>query len=59
VLTCIVDLTLISAAAGVFNFILDPPFWFSRHDFSSALFFLSGFAATSAGSDLLVEVFVL
>jgi hypothetical protein len=43
----------------VFNFILDAPFWFSRHDFSSALFFLSGSAATSAGSDLLVELFVL
>jgi hypothetical protein len=47
------------AAAGVFNFILDAPFWFSRHDFSSALFFLSGSTAMSAGSDLLVEVFVL
>jgi hypothetical protein len=57
VLACIVDLTLESSR--VFNFILDPPFWFSRHDFSSALFFLSGSAATSAGSDLLVEVFVL
>jgi hypothetical protein len=48
-----------SAPLALVSVSVSAPFWFSRHDFSSALFFLSGSAATSAGSDLLVELFVL